>query len=63
MQMAVALQNHSEIFKFPVFSLSGITFHNFPCAVGTLLDRTSLTTVLKTGTLYHNWYPVIFSVL
>ena len=53
MQMAVTLQNHSEIFKFPVFSLcfseifkfpvfslSGITFHNFPCfpcAVGTLL--------------------------
>ena len=52
MQMAVTLQNHSEvckfpvfslcfskIFKFPVFSLSGITFHNFPCfpcAVGTL---------------------------
>ena len=44
MQMAVTLQNHSEvfkfpvfslcfskIFKFPVFSLSGITFHNFPC--------------------------------
>ena len=30
----------SKIFKFPVFSLSGITFHNFPCfpcAVGTLL--------------------------
>ena len=53
MQMAVTLQNHSEvfkfpvfslcfskIFKFPVFSLSGITFHNFPCfpcVVGTML--------------------------
>ena len=55
MQMAVTLQNHSEIFKFPVFSLcfskifkfpvfslSGITFHNFPCfpcAVGTLTNE------------------------
>ena len=55
MQMAVTLQNYSEVFKFPVFSLcfakivkfpvfslSGITFHNFPCfpcAVGTLLDN------------------------
>ena len=28
----------SKIFKFPVFSQSGITFHNFPCAVGTLPD-------------------------
>ena len=27
----------AKIFKFPVFSLSGITFHNFPCAVGTLI--------------------------
>ena len=39
MQMAVTVQNHSEVFKVAVFSLSGITFHNFPCfpcAVGTL---------------------------
>ena len=27
----------SKIFKFPVFSLSGFTFHSFPCGVETLL--------------------------
>ena len=54
----------SKIFKFPVFSLSGITFHNFPCfpcAVGTL--QKSLLKVEKTpvvAILFFKMRPKIF---
>ena len=41
----------SNIFKFPVFSLSGITFHHFPCfacGVGTLRKNAAVAKVEAT---------------
>ena len=64
MQMAVTLQNHSEVFKFPVFSkiftfpvfsLSGFIFHNFPCfpyAVGTLNKKVKILQLVTTNMLF-----------